>query len=117
MFSFGGSFGLPTMDEMASMALNHPSFQTRVLQAAPAVMSSLQPSAQTLGAGQAWNAATRGVGTLGNISASQDNLASLYGMSNITRTIRNPDGSTTVLRGMKKGGKVRKYQRKQKNLR
>lgn len=113
MFSFG-NFGLPTMDEMASMALNRPSFQTRVLQATPAVMSSLQPVAQTLGAGQAWNALTRGVGALGNISASQDNLASLYGMSNVSRVIRNPDGTTTTLRGMKKGGKVRKYQRKKK---
>lgn len=113
-------FGLPSFDDMISSALNRPSFQTRVLQSTPAVMSRLNPVASALGAGSAWNLANKAVGLAGNISASQDNLGSLIGASNIrtmirnadgTTTIRNPDGSVTV-RPFKKGGRVKKQKKR-----
>ena len=115
--SLYGSFGLPTMNELASMALNTPSFQTRVLQAAPSVLTRAQPVAEALGVGRLLNAATRGVSALGNINAAQDNLGTLIGASNVRRLIRNPDGSTTVLQGFKKGGMVKnkKHNYKKKN--
>jgi hypothetical protein len=113
------SFGLPSFNDLISSATNTPSFRTQVLQSAPNLMSRLNPVASALGAGSLWNVANKAVGLAGNISASQDNIGSLMGASNIRRVIRNADGTSTVynpdgsvvVRPFKKGGKVKKIKK------